>query len=102
MRQVILDGRDGPCDHEILRDKLAGHLHARLAEYEEDGICPALAGPGDVLARFDGLTGRQAADRLAQLGVYALPEGDSVRFRIGPRVTFEDLDYVQAAAAELL
>lgn len=102
MRQVILDGRDGPCGNEMLRDRLAGHLHARLAEYAEDGIHPAQLGPGEILARFDGLTGRQAAERLARLGVYALVEGNSVRFRVGPCVTFEDLDYVQAAAAGLL
>jgi hypothetical protein len=102
MRQVRLDGRDGPCENEVLRDKLAGHLNARLLEYEEDGIHPALSGPGEVLAQFDGQTGGQAAERLAALGVYALTEGDMVRFCIGPNVTFEDLDYVQAAAAQLL
>jgi hypothetical protein len=102
MRQVILDGRDGACENQLLRDKLAGHLHARLAEYAEDGISPTLLGSGEVLAQFDGLTGSQATERLARLGVYALAEDASVLFRIGSRVTFEDLDYVQSAAAQLL
>ena len=102
MRQVILDGRNGLCADERLRDKLAGHLNARLAEYEEDGIRPERKGPGEVLARFDGTPGEQAVRRLAASGVIALAEGDAVRFLIGPDVSFEDLDHVQAAAAELL
>lgn len=102
MRQVDLDGRNGLCADAALRDKLAGHLHARLNEYKEDGIQARLAGSGEVLARFVGMSGARVVHALARRGICALPEGDSVRFVIGPEVRFEDLDYVQSAAAELL
>lgn len=102
MRQVELDGRNGPCTDAALRDKLAGHLWARLKEYEEDGIQARLAGPGEVLARVDGMGGEQAVQALARQGVRALTQGDAVRFVIGPAVRFEDLDYVQSVVAELL
>ena len=102
MRQMSLDGRDGLCADGILRDKLAGHLCARLNEYEEDGIQARMAGPGEVLARFDGMTGEQAVCALTRQGIFALAVGDAVRFVIGPEVCFEDLDYVQSAAAQLL
>lgn len=101
MRRVILDGRNGPQADLRLRDKQTGHLHARLAEYEEEGICARLA-EGAVQAGFPGLTGEQAACRLAEQGVFALAEEGGVRFLIGPEVSFEDLDYVQSAAAKLL
>lgn len=101
MRCVILDGRNGPQTDMTRRDKLAGHLHARLAEYEEEGIRPQLE-EGGVRAGISGLSGRQAAALLAEHGVFALAEGDCVRFLMGPGVSFEDLDYVQGVAAKLL
>lgn len=102
MRQVILDGRNGSCADPRLRDKLTGHLNARLAEYEEDGLFPIPTGPGELHARFDGLSGLQAARQMEQRGVYVRAEGDYVCFLVGPDVTFEDLDYVQSVAAGLL
>lgn len=101
MRQVILNGSGGVAEPP-LRDRLAGHLHARLAEYAEEGVHARPEGPGTVLVRFSGLTGEEAVRRLSAQGVYALAAGDGVRFSIGSGVTFEDLDYVQAAAAALL
>lgn len=102
MRTVILDGRHGPHADPYRRDKLAGHLHARLAEYAEDGISPSVEGPGAVSAQFDGVDGGDAVRRLAKAGVFARAEGERVRFLMGPDTSFEDLDYVQAAAAGLL
>lgn len=101
MREVYLDGRRGPLEDEALKRRLAGHLRARLAEYAEEGIRARLEG-GDVLAAFPGFSGAEAADFLAERGVFALPDGEEVRFRPGPGVSFEALDYVQAAAAEML
>ena len=102
MRIVILDGRAGIHPDEIRRDKLAGHLNARLAEYAEEGISSFPEGPGAVTARFAGVEGHAAVRQLEESGVYALAEGERVRFLIGPETSFEDLDYVQAAAAGLL
>lgn len=102
MRQVILDGRDGAQLDGRLREKLAGHLRARLAEYAEEGIAALQDGPGTVRACFPGLTGEQAARALDEQGVYAIADGEAVRFLMGPDTRFEDLDYVQAAAAGLL
>lgn len=102
MRTVILDGRNGVCEVVPLRDKLAGHLRARLAEYEEEGISSRVGSPGVVWARFPGLDGAEAAKALGKAGVTVSFEGEWVRFVIGPETAFEELDYVQAAAAELL
>ena len=102
MRRVILDGRDGPHPDGRQRDKLAGHLHARLMEYADEGISALVDGPGAVSARFEGVDGRTAARRLSEAGVSARSEGERVRFLMGPDTSFEDLDYVQAAAAGLL
>ena len=102
MRKVILDGRDGPHPDERLRDKLAGHLNARLTEYAKEGISSFVEAPGVVLARFSGADGEDAVRQLALSGVATEAAGERVRFVIGPTVTFEDLDYVQSAAANLL
>lgn len=101
MRCVALDGRNGPLIEEDLRNKLAGHLHARLAEYGEEGVRVSMT-DGTVLVGFPGRSGQQAACLLEEQGVFALAEEERVRFLIGPGVSFEDLDYVQSAAAELL
>lgn len=102
MRTVILDGRDGVCAAVPLRDKLAGHLNARLLEYEQDGIASRVDSLGTVLARFPGQDGAEAAEKLEKAGVFPSSEGEWVKFVIGPKTSFEELDYVQAAAAELL
>lgn len=102
MRQVVLDGRLGLLPGGVLRDKLAGHLLARLTEYSAEGMDARADGPGTVLLRIAGRTGEQTVRALAGQGVFALAAGDGVRFLIGPDVTFEDLDYVQGAAAALL
>lgn len=102
MGTVILDGRSGSCSAVPRRDKLAGHLKARLAEYEEDGISSRIDYPGTVCARFDGMSGDEAARRLAEQGVWVCPAGAEVRFVVGPDTSFEDLDYVQSAAAKML
>ena len=102
MRRVMLDGRNGPHPDGGRRDKLAGHLHARLMEYADEGISASVDGPGTVSARFDGTDGTDAVRRLADAGVFARAEGERVRFLMGPDTAFEDLDYVQAAAAGLL
>lgn len=102
MRTVILDGRDGVNAAVPLRDKLAEHLSARLAEYEEEGIYSRVDSPGVVIARFPGSSGAEAAKELSKAGVAASFQGEWVKFVIGPETAFEELDYVQAAAAELL
>ena len=102
MRYVVLDGRDGPHPDERLRNKLAGHLNARLEEYAGEGISARVEDPSVVSASFAGTDGAAAVQRLAQSGVAAEEAGERVRFIIGPTVSFEDLDYVQSAAAKLL
>ena len=102
MRQVILDGQTGPMEDAALREKLTGHLLARLNEYEQEGIAARQDGPGMVLAQIGRLSGEQVVRALSGQGVLARAAGDRVRFLIGPGVTFEDLDYVQAVAAGLL
>lgn len=97
MRTVILDGRAGLQGDAALCEKLA-----RLDEYREEGIDARPDEPGTVLARFAGRTGEQIRRGLEGAGVSVLTAGDGVRFLIGPDVTFEDLDYVQSAAAGLL
>ena len=102
MRTVILDGRGGLCPEDRRREKLAGHLNARLEEYVEEGIRSLIEGSGTVTAHFAGLDGAAVVQRLAEAGVFARAAGERVRFLMGADTTFEDLDYVQAAAAELL
>lgn len=102
MRTVILDGRAGLQTDAGLRDKLAAHLLARLDEYREEGLAARPDGPGTILARFPEQSGEQIRRGLARSGVAVLTAGEGVRFLIGPDVTFEALDYVQSAAAELL
>ena len=103
--------------------KLTGHLIARLREMEPDGL--RVLGPldpeeqvGVVSVDFPGLDNAEAAFRLERefhiqcrcglhcaplahktLGTY--PQG-TVRFSVGPFASFEDIDYVQGAVAELL
>lgn len=100
MRTVWLDGRDGVCPSPR-GEKLAGHLNARLEEYREEGISSRVSGHGAVTAVFAGRTGAEAAGELRRAGVFACPDGDGVRFVMGRETTFEELDYVQAAAATL-
>ena len=103
--------------------RLTGHLIARLREYEEDGL--RVLGPGDaarqvgvVSVDFRGKDNAACAYRLERefgiqsrcglhcaplahrtLGTY--PQG-TVRFSVGPFTTFEDIDYLQAAVAQVL
>ena len=104
-------------------ERLTGHLIARLCEYEEDGL--RVLGTKDekkhvgvVVVDFLGKDNAACAYRLEQdfgiqtrcglhcaplahktLGTY--PQG-TVRFSVGPFTSFEDIDYVQGAVAELL
>lgn len=102
MRKVMLDGRAGIRSDASAREKLAAHLLARLDEYREEGLIACPDGPGTILARFPEQSGEQVRQSLARSGVAVLTAGEGIRFLIGPDVTFEDLDYVQSAAAELL
>ena len=102
MRRVYLDGRFGPHPDAGLAARLALHLLERLREYEEDGIHPAGAGAGEVCFRVDGMPARLARQRLEQMGVYSQTGPEGVRLLIGPGLSFEDIDYVQSAAAALL
>lgn len=107
MRTVILDrahpGYGGPQRDERLRRRLAGHLAARLREYEEEGIGPVFANDdGLVTAVIGGRSGSEAADALRARNVFCESDGEQVVFAIGAHTCFEELDYVQAAAAELL
>lgn len=103
--------------------RLTGHLIARLREYEEDGL--RVLGPGDaarqvgvVSVDFRGKDNAACAYRLERefgiqsrcglhcaplahrtLGTY--PQG-AVRFSVGPFTPFEDIDYLQAAVAQVL
>lgn len=104
-------------------ERLTGHLIARLAEYEEDGL--RVLGTreekkqvGVVSVDFLGRDNAECAYRLERdygiqtrcglhcaplthktLGTY--PQG-TVRFSVGPFTRFEDIDYVQGAVAEIL
>ena len=104
-------------------ERLTGHLIARLCEYEEDGL--RVVGTKDekkqvgvVSVDFLGKDNAACAYRLERdfgiqtrcglhcaplahktLGTY--PQG-TVRFSVGPFASFEDIDYVQGAVAELL
>ena len=102
MRKVMLDGRNGPHPDALRRDKLTGHLNARFMEYAGEGISSFVEEPGVVSARFAGTESRAAVRRLEEAGVTAVAAGERVRFVVGPETSFEDLDYVQAAAAGLL
>lgn len=107
VRRVILDPGhgeySGPQSDESLRRRLAGHLAARLREYQGEGVQDVtLEGSGTVSARFDGLTGAQAVQALAHRQVFCREAGDRVVFAVGADTRFEDLDYVQGAVAELL
>ena len=83
--------------------RLTGHLAARLGEYNQDGIDSVeILGDGIVSARIAGLEAPAARELLARQRVYCQVQGDRLRFYIGAAITFEDLDYVQAAAASLL
>lgn len=107
MRTVILDrahaGYGGPQADERLRRRLAGHLAARLREYGGEGIEEVtLSGDGVVSARIGRLSGEEARARLRELGVLCEAAGERTAFAVGAHTCFEELDYVQAAAAELL
>lgn len=107
MRTVILDRAhpdySGAQADEGLRRRLAGHLAARLREYNGEGIEDVTAGgDGVVSARIGGLSGEEAARRLRKRGVFCEAAGEYAAFAVGERTSFEELDYVQAAAAELL
>lgn len=107
MRTVILDrthpGYGGPQRDERLRRRLAGHLTARLREYEGEGIeRVSMTGDGLVTAVIAGWPGAKAADALRARNVFCESDGEQVVFAIGAHTCFEELDYVQAAAAELL
>ena len=122
---AALDWWEGQ-DQAALRrreQRLTGHLIARLAEYEEDGL--RVLGTRDekkqvgvVSVDFVGRDNAQCAYRLERdfgiqtrcglhcaplahktLGTY--PQG-TVRFSVGPFTAFEDIDYVQGAVAEIL
>ena len=86
MRQVVLNGTTAPLEDAALRE----------------GMTARPDGPGTVLAQIGQMSGEQAVRALADQGVQALAAGERVRFLIGSEVCFEDLDYVQAAAAALL
>ena len=102
MRQVVLNGTTAPLEDAALREQMTRHLLARLNEYEPEGMTARPDGPGTVLAQIGQMYGEQAVRALADQGVQALAAGERVRFLIGSEVCFEDLDYVQAAAAALL
>ena len=122
---AALDWWEGQ-DEAALRhreERLTGHLIARLAEYEEDGL--RVLGTKDekkqvgvVSVDFLEKDNAECAYRLERdfgiqtrcglhcaplahktLGTY--PQG-TVRFSVGPFTSFEDIDYVQGAVAEIL
>lgn len=107
MRTVILD-RNHPDWMGILTDerlcrRLAGHLAARLREYNGFGIEDVTeGGDGVVAARIGARSGEETARLLAERGVFCQWEGDRVVFSVGSHTCFEELDWVQAAASELL
>ena len=107
MRIVILD-RNHP-DHggvqhdEILRRRQAGHLAARLREYNGFGIEDVrIDGDGVVSARIGACSGQEVARLLAERKVFCEWSEERVVFAVGAHTCFEELDYVQAAASELL
>lgn len=83
--------------------RLTGHLAARLEEYSQEGITQVeILADGLVSAHIAGLEAPAAREALAGQRVYCQAQGRAVLFHIGAGVSFEDLDYVQAAAANLL
>ena len=107
MRTVILDpnhpGWMGVQCEERLRRRLAGHLAARLREYNGFGIEDVTVdGDGLVTARIGFRSGEETARLLAERGVFCRWEGEKVLFAVGSHTCFEELDWVQAAASELL
>ena len=106
MRTVILDrnhpGHAGVQPNEALRRRQAGHLAARLREYNGFGIEQVTVEDDVVTACIGTHSGEQAAARLAQRNVFCEWEGASAVFAVGAHTCFEELDYVQAAASELL
>jgi len=107
MRTVILDrnhpGHLGPQMDEKLCRRQAGHLAARLREYNGFGIeNVTVSDDGLVTARIGAHTGEAAAGLLAERNVFCEWTGDTVVFAIGGHTCFEELDWVQAAASELL
>lgn len=106
MRTVILDrkhpGHGGVQPDETLRRRLAGHLAARLREYNGFGIEEVTVEDSVVTARIGTHSGEQTAALLAQRNVFCEWEGPSAVFAVGAHTCFEELDYVQAAASELL
>ena len=106
MRIVILDRCHprwaGEQQDEKLR-RLAGHLAARLREYNGFGIEEVSEdGDGVVKARIGSHSGEEAARLLAERGVFCRWEEDRAVFAVGSHTCFEELDWVQAAASELL
>ena len=107
MRTVILDrdhpGYEGPQLDERLRRRQAGHLAARLREYNGFGIeNVTVSDDGVVTARIGTHNGQVAACLLAERNVFCEWVGETVVFAIGAHTCFEELDWVQAAASELL
>jgi len=106
MRVVILDrnhsGYGGVQPNETLRRRQAGHLAARLREYNGFGIEQVTVDDDVVTAQIGTHSGEQAAALLARRNVFCEWAGASVIFAVGAHTCFEELDYVQAAASELL
>lgn len=101
MRQVRLDGTR-PMEAGPLRDKLTGHLLARLREYGEEGITARLLSPGRVSLSVAGHSPAAVLSALEERGVYGRMGEEGAELIPGEGVSFEDLDYVQGAAAALL
>jgi len=107
MRTVILDPAhpdwSGPQPDERLRRRLTGHLAARLREYAGFGIEGVTADEsGVVSARIGSRSGEETARLLAERGVFCRGCGECVEFFVDCHTCFEELDWVQAAASELL
>lgn len=106
-RTVILDpghpSWGGPQPDPTLRHRLAGHLAARLREYNQEGIS-SVETPEDgvVAAQVAGPELQNALAQLARRRVYCAVQNGALHFTIGAGTSFEDLDYVQSAVAELL
>ena len=92
-------------DADLLR-RLTGHLLARMQELEVLGMTAEGSLPdGLVTIRFTRRDNAEAARWLEQerqvRAAYDVGT-DAIRMQVTPKVTFEDLDYVQAAVMELL
>ncbi|HIT32409.1 MAG TPA: hypothetical protein IAC25_06235 [Candidatus Enterenecus stercoripullorum] len=106
-RTVILDPTHpdwaGPQTDPVLCRRLTGHLAARLREYTEEGIAPVdILRDGLVSAQIAGVDPHQAVSALARQRVFCQSREGALLFSIGADTSFEDLDYVQAVAAQLL